>query len=72
MDTCHNEIQACPSAKINMLGAPFTLPNMALQTSLYGNCCVHFIDYPITFKLEQSCDKQLYIWANCSDLTTFH
>ena len=72
MDTCGNEIQACASEKINGLGVPTILPNMALQTSLYGMFCLHFIEYPITFMLKQSCDKQLYIWANCSHLTTYH
>ena len=46
-----------------MLGVPITLPNMALQASLYGSCSLHFIDYAITFNLKQSCDKLVYIWA---------
>ena len=32
--TCGNEIEACASTKINVLGVPIILPNMALQASL--------------------------------------
>ena len=66
------ELQVCTSAKISVLGVPLTLPYMVLQTTLYGNCCLHLIDYPVTFNLKQSHDKLVYIWANLSNLTTFH
>ena len=68
-----NELQVCPSTKINMLGVPITLPYMALWASIYGNCCLHLIDYPIKFNLKQSHDKFIiYLRANLSHLTTFH
>ena len=67
-----NELLVCTSSKINVLGVPITLPFMALKASLYGNCCLHLIDYPITFNLKQSHDKLVYIRANLSNLTTFH
>ena len=44
-----NELQVCISAKINVLGVSINLPYMALWASSYGNCCLHLIDYPITF-----------------------
>ena len=52
---------SCTCAKINVLGVPITLPNMALQASLQGNCCLHFIDYPITLNPKQSCDRLIYM-----------
>ena len=67
-----NELQVCTSAKINVLGVLITLPHMALWASIYGNCCLHLIDYPIKFNLKQSYDKLVYIRANLSNLTTFH
>ena len=67
-----NELQVCTSTKINVLGAPITLPYMALWASLYGNCCLHLIDYPITFNLKQSHEKLVYIRVNLSNLTTFY
>ena len=33
VNICGKEIQACASAKINVLGDPISLPNMALQAS---------------------------------------
>ena len=66
------ELQVCTSVKINVRGVPITSPYMALQASLYGNCCLHLIDYPITFNLNQSHDKLVYIRANLPNLTTFH
>ena len=67
-----NELQVCTSANINVLGVSITLPYMALWASSYGNCCLHLIDFPITFNLRQLCDKPVYIRANLSNLTTFH
>ena len=55
-----NELQVCTSVKINMLDVSITLPYMALQASSYENCCLHLIDYPITFHLKQSHEKLVY------------
>ena len=67
-----NELQVCTNTKINDLGVPITLPYMALQSSLYGNCCLQLINYPITVIIRQSHGKLVYISANLSNLTTFH
>ena len=69
---CSNELQICASAKINVLGVPIILPYMAMLASLYGNCCLHLIDYVITFNLRQLHDKLVYTRENLSNLTTFH
>ena len=49
---CGNELQVYANARIHVLGVPITLPYMALQASLYGNCCLHLIDNPITLYLK--------------------
>ena len=48
---CSYKLQVCTSEKINVLGVPITLPYMALHASIYGNCCLYLIAYPIKLHL---------------------